>query len=313
MLRAALCYPYNVSSAAAYALVDNYSGSSLLSSFNFFTDRDPTNGHVKYLSQADAQNQGLVKIDGTSVYLGVDHTNKAPGGRPSVRLQSKKTYNRGLFILDLAHMPSSTCGTWPSFWTWGDSKLWPINGEIDIIEGVHTNNVNAMSLHTANGCTISGSSSLGRVVTKDCYVQATGQTSNAGCGIESSSGTSFGTPFNSAGGGVYAMEWTSSAIRMWYWPRASVPADLSSPSPNPANWGNPQANFAGGSCDYNNHFIDHRIIVDTTFCGDWAGATWASNPSCTALSNSCTDYVANNPAAFAESYWKINSLKVFRQ
>lgn len=31
------------------------------------------------------------------------------------------------------------------------------------------------------------------------------------------------------------------------------------------------------------------------------------------LAASCNDYVNNNPSAFSESYWKINSLKIFRQ
>ena len=54
--------------------------------------------------------------------MGVDHTNVTPNGRPSVRLTSKKSYDSGLVILDLAHMPVG-CGTWPAFWTVGPN--WP--------------------------------------------------------------------------------------------------------------------------------------------------------------------------------------------
>ncbi|KAF2737302.1 hypothetical protein EJ04DRAFT_533108 [Polyplosphaeria fusca] len=307
---AVLCSP---TERASYSLVDNCTGSSsFFSCFDFFTSRDPTNGHVRYLSQSDAQAQGLISASENSVYVGVDYKNKAPNGRPSVRLQSKKLYNRGLFILDLAHMPASSCGSWPSFWSWGSETAWPGSGEIDIIEGVHTNTVNAMSLHTAEGCSISGTGLAGRVVTKDCYVHATGQTENAGCGIESASGSSFGTSLNSVSGGVYAMEWTASAIKIWFWPRASVPAALGKSNPNPSEWGLPDANFAG-NCDFNRHFKDHRLVIDTTFCGDWAGVVWDSNPTCKNLAKSCQDFVANNPGQYAESYWRINSLKVYSQ
>jgi hypothetical protein len=49
--------------------------------------------------------------------MGVDHTNVASGaGRASVRLTSKKSYNHGLVILDLAHMPGGICGTWPALY-----------------------------------------------------------------------------------------------------------------------------------------------------------------------------------------------------
>jgi hypothetical protein len=49
--------------------------------------------------------------------MGVDYTNVASGaGRASVRLTSKKSYNNGLVILDLAHMPGGICGTWPALY-----------------------------------------------------------------------------------------------------------------------------------------------------------------------------------------------------
>jgi hypothetical protein len=49
--------------------------------------------------------------------MGVDSTNIASGsGRASVRVASKKSYNHGLIILDLAHMPGGICGTWPALY-----------------------------------------------------------------------------------------------------------------------------------------------------------------------------------------------------
>lgn len=109
------------------------------------------------------------------------------------------------------------------------------------------------------------------------FISAPGQTSNAGCGIESSSASSFGTPFNGGGGGVYAMEWTTSSIKIWFFPRNSIPADLAAGNaPDPSKWSTPQASFQGG-CDIGRHFVNHQIVIDTTFCGDWAGAVWPAD------------------------------------
>ena len=36
-------------------------------------------------------------------------------GRASVRIESQKTWNEGIFAIDLDHMPTG-CGTWPAFW-----------------------------------------------------------------------------------------------------------------------------------------------------------------------------------------------------
>jgi hypothetical protein len=57
----------------------------------------------------------LIAAKDNGTYIGVDSTNTASGsGRQSVRLTSTTTYNKGLFILDLAHMPGSVCGSWPA-------------------------------------------------------------------------------------------------------------------------------------------------------------------------------------------------------
>ncbi|KAF1849916.1 glycoside hydrolase family 16 protein [Cucurbitaria berberidis CBS 394.84] len=296
---------------ASYALLHNFTGTSFLSGFNFFSGSDPTHGFVRYQSEADARSQDLVAVSDNSIYIGVDYKNKAPNGRASVRIESKELYKKGLFVLDLAHMPSSTCGTWPSFWTWGSEGRWPDLGEIDIIEGIHTNTINAFSVHTAEGCSIDGKGmfcALGTLKTLNCYIGAPGQLSNAGCGTEASSPSSFGSPFNAAGGGVYAMEWTSQFIKMWFFPRNAIPTDLDgSGTVDPAGWGTPQANFQG-ACDFDKMFGEQRIVLDTTFCGDWAGAVW---DSCKKVGSDCNTYVANNPEVFKESYWRVNYLRIF--
>lgn len=70
---------------------------------------------MDFVDRSTARNSGLISTAGGSVYIGVDHKNvSSKPGRQSVRLTSTKTYNHGLVILDLAHMPGSICGSWPA-------------------------------------------------------------------------------------------------------------------------------------------------------------------------------------------------------
>lgn len=78
-------------------------------------DDDPTHGYVNYVDRETAKKSGLISSDGSSVYMGVDHTNIAKGrGRDSVRIATKKSYQHGLFITDMSHMAGGVCGTWPA-------------------------------------------------------------------------------------------------------------------------------------------------------------------------------------------------------
>lgn len=151
----------------------------------------------------------------------------------------------------------------------------------------------------------------GKVLTSDCDVDAPDQSKNAGCAITSNTSLTFGTDFNNAGGGVYATEWTSQFIKIWFFPRGSFPSDIASASPSPSeNWGPPTSMFSG---DFNmdDHFKNLSLVFDTTFCGDWAGNTWNSS-SCASLAPTCEEYVSNFPAAFKEAYWAVNTLQVFQ-
>ncbi|MCJ1255374.1 hypothetical protein MMC24_003190, partial [Lignoscripta atroalba] len=297
---------------AGYTLEDDYMQKGFFSMFSFFTDADPTNGYVNYVNQGTAQAVGLINTNNNVAYMGVDSTNKASGrGRTSVRLTSNKAYNQGLVVLDLAHMPGGICGTWPAFWMVGPN--WPKSGEIDIIEGVNSQSTNSMTLHTGPGCSIAnnGGFSGSSLVTQNCDINAPGQGQNVGCSFAGHDTRSFGAGFNSNNGGVFATEWTDSAIRIWFFPRGSVPSDATGNSPNPSGWGTPTATFQGG-CDFGQSFKNQNIVFDTTFCGDWAGQIWGSDPICSSKANTCNDFVQNNPSAFKDAYWSINSLKVYQ-
>jgi hypothetical protein len=189
---------------------------------------------------------------------------------------------------------------------------WPNSGEIDIIEGVNSQAANDMTLHTNPGCTISNSGAFsGQLTTPNCDVNAPGQYANAGCQIATHDTATYGTGFNANGGGVYATEWTSDAISIWFFRRGSIPDDLSSDEPNPGGWGKPMAKFQGG-CDIDQHFQNHNLIFDMTFCGDWAGNVWGQDSVCSSKASSCQAFVQNNPGAFTDTFWLVNSLKVYQ-
>ena len=75
--------------------------------------------------------------------------------------------------------------------------------------------------------------------------------------------SSYGDPFNAVGGGVYAMQWTSSQIKIWHFPRTQIPNDIVAKSPQPELWGVPQAVFAGSGCHANTYFRDMKLVVQT--------------------------------------------------
>jgi len=297
-------------------LTDSYAGTTFFDHWNFYNSPDPTHGYVYYSTYQQAQQWGLIKTTPNNVYIGADHTTVSTGsGRASVRITSKKSFNSGLFVIDLSHMPEG-CGTWPAFWLVGPS--WPSRGEVDIIEGVNTQTADQTTLHTSNGCdmsTVSTRTFTGHWSTgthgnpaTNCYIHAPNQGSNQGCGIISGEGT-YGAPLNAASGGVFATYWTDAGIKTWYFARGHIPADLANNKPNPAGWGLPYANFEFGPHCPSSHFGNLEIIINLTFCGDWAGAVFSR--MCPGK-GTCDAFVKNNPTYFTNAYWLINYVKVFQ-
>jgi len=294
----------SISSGQTYGLKKKYAGATFFDDWNFETFGDPTHGTVNYVNQSYAQKMGYISTDGGSVYIGTDMKTVVPAssrGRDSVRISSKATYRYGLFIMDLTHMPTG-CGTWPAWWLVGPN--WPSGGEIDIIEGVNLQMADQTTLHTNTGCDMSK-------VDKNMYTGhsvATNCLGNNGCGIVANT-NNYGAPFNAANGGVYVMEWTTDFIRTFYFPRNAIPGDIGSGTPNPSAWGKPYAYFAlGANCPVS-HFVDEVIVINLTYCGDWAGQVFGSQ--CKNL-GACNAYVKGNPTKFTEAYWRINYVSVYQ-
>ncbi|KAK2609422.1 hypothetical protein N8I77_002919 [Diaporthe amygdali] len=317
--------------SAAFNLIRTYSGSNFLGQFDFrdtayfhsigIPSGDPTNGFVDYQSASAASSKGLTRVQSNGqVYLGVDYTSTlstSAQGRASIRLESKDTYGPGtLLVADIAHMPANACGVWPSFWSYnfGENPM----GEIDIIEGGAAAGLqerNIVSLHTCSACqftNIGGTDPRSNcALGGDC---SDGATNWDGCGSTGNS-QSYGDAFNAAGGGVYASYLQNDRLRIWSWPKASVPADLTSGSPNPEGWGTPSSDFktSNGGCNLGDNFQAQTIIINTDFCGSMIDDdTWTSETYCSNVASTCKAYVAGQPAAFSEAYWLFNSIKLYQ-
>lgn len=85
--------------------------------------------------------------------------------------------------------------------------------------------------------------------------------SDAGCSTTGPDNGA-GTEFNKGQGGVYAMDWTSQHIKIWYFARNQVPADITAGKPDPTKWGKPNANFDSndGGCDLDKNFPPQTIV-----------------------------------------------------
>ncbi|EGN97297.1 glycoside hydrolase family 16 protein [Serpula lacrymans var. lacrymans S7.3] len=299
--------------AGTYTVSDNIVGDDFYSAFTFEAIADPTDGRVNYVDEATAQSLNLTYTTSNTFIMRADDTTvlTASGpGRNSVRIKSNTAYTTHAVIFGMNHMPEG-CGTWPAVWETDESN-WPDGGEVDIVEGVNNVVPNQSTLHTSPDCTIPSSGGmLGTVVGTDCDATVNG---NAGCGIQyTEDDNSFGPDFNNVGGGWYAMERTNDAISVWFWERSSssVPAEVSSgaSSIDTSTWGTPAAYFPDTDCDLATHFDANNIIINLTFCGDWAGSS--SVYAASGCPSTCVDYVNDNPTAFTNAYFEFASINVY--
>ncbi|PKX92454.1 glycoside hydrolase family 16 protein [Aspergillus novofumigatus IBT 16806] len=292
-----------------YFLVDEYHPSSFFDHFWHFTDEDPTYGFVEYVDRKQAESLNLIRSTDSSVSIRVDNkTRYAPRGRKSVRLESKKGYDTGLFIFDIIHTPYS-CGTWPALWL-ADTYNWPLNGEIDVLETTNrATEGNVVTLHTDKACSVKGRrKQLGSAQYSTCDDKH----GNAGCAVQARP-TTYGEEFNENGGGVYAVELREAGIRVWVFPRDSIPDDISNPErrPDPSSWGTALADFPSTHCDIPSHFSNQSIIINIDLCGEMGAQQEDYNDlyDCPAT---CEEFVARNPQNFSQAYWEFRSFRIYQ-
>ncbi|KAK2593220.1 hypothetical protein QQS21_009060 [Conoideocrella luteorostrata] len=297
-------------SPLTYKLQDTYAGESFFDQFTYRTGYDPAGGFVHYVPKEEAINRNLTYATPNTAVLRVD-TKVGPGSNPdastgrfSVRLESKNTYNSGLFIFDVKHTPYA-CGAWPALWL-TDSYSWPQHGEIDIMEAVNQGTAgNAMTLHTTGDCSMSVKrKQMGTTEQENCDHSVN---KNAGCGVKEKD-SSFGAALNSAGGSIMAVEWRSAGIRMWQFARNAIPGDITAKKPDPSAWGTAAADFPGTDCDIASHFKNNSIVVNIDLCGDLVYGTWDKS----GCPSNCTDVVANQPDSFKTAFWEFGTFEVYQ-
>lgn len=101
---------------------------------------------------------------------------------------------------------------------------------------------------------------VGHLNTSSSHAQAANKLFSDGCGNTMTKG-SYGPTFNAAGGGVYATWLESDALKLYWWKRSDIPADITSGNPDPTKWGTPASQFTSGSnCNIGKYFKDLTIV-----------------------------------------------------
>jgi hypothetical protein len=164
--------------------------------------------------------------------------------------------------------------------------------------------------------------------TTNCYVNATGQTSGAGCGGWSYDSTAYGAGLNAIGGGVYALDWRPEGIRTFWFPAGSIPADITAGNPTTANWGTVRSiGFKTNTSQWGIYLplaatllltfsiiklyliLRMCLLVSlTSFCGTEAAAAYTS----WYCPGTCKNFVSTNATAYSQAYFGIQSLKVYQ-
>ncbi|TEB34189.1 endo-beta-glucanase [Coprinellus micaceus] len=300
--------------SSTYTLSEEYVGEEFLDLFGFEAIPDPTHGRVTYVGADTAMEEGMILAEGDRFVARPDSKtvlSQYGPGRKSFRLKSKHQYGaRTVMVFDIRHMPEG-CGTWPAVWTVG--MPWPQMGEIDILEGVNDQGPNHVTLHTSHKCDMPKSRLQTGTSTKEsCGIGSFG-TDYIGCPVRIHDRRSYGPEFNREGGGWYAMERTEGFIKVWFWSRKAhdLPSDVrdSEYRIDTSHWGTPVAYFpANRNCDIPSKFGQHWIIVNLTFCGDWAGNIYSKS----GCPSTCDDFVNKNPAAFMNAYFDFHSLRIYK-
>ncbi|KAM0748959.1 hypothetical protein T439DRAFT_327462 [Meredithblackwellia eburnea MCA 4105] len=306
----------SASATPSKGLVQKWSGANFFDGWYWADYADPTHGLVTFVNQSYgmANKYAYINSNGAAV-MTMDRGNswKAPSSRnrSSVRISSLQTFNVGtMIILDMNHIPYGP-GVWPAAWMVGPN--WPYSGEIDIVEGVNSNNQNQATLHSGGGTCVRDTSAsetgAGQSWT-NCDSSPTG--SSLGCSVIDSNTASFGPNFASAGGGVWAMRWDATGIFIWFWSRANVPNDVKAEQPNYATWGTPMGAWPASGCDPTKFFKDMVFVFDITLCGDWAGNQWVWENQSGAPSKYATCAAAIGTASlFTNAYFEVNYLSVY--
>ncbi|PHH60148.1 hypothetical protein CDD81_2066 [Ophiocordyceps australis] len=102
---------------------------------------------------------------------------------------------------------------------------------------------------------------------------------------------------------------------MYTWTPGSEPPDLDSDTPDTSTWGTPSFWLGKGSCDLDRVFLPQKLIINLNLCGTLAYGEFWTNTQCNTITNytECKDWVAKNPKEFAETYFQIKDIRIFKE
>ncbi|KZT51853.1 glycoside hydrolase family 16 protein [Calocera cornea HHB12733] len=310
--------------AAGFNLLNNWQGSTFFDdNWDYYGSWDNlTLGDVNFVTRdvAFAQPQ-LTYVNGAgNAIIRVDNVSTVPQPykRNTVRISTVDTYGLGsLWVMDALHLPYG-CSVWPAFWS--QATKWPEGGEIDTLEQINMAASNQYALHTVDGCMASTTAPMqGALTDPDCGTEEPYKTQ--GCTVEEPNHASYGAAFAAGGGGVYATLLADTGVFIWFFPRGSIPSDLSvsnpNISPNPDNWGTPSASYPSTTCPTSTYFEPQHVIIDITLCGAWGGIPGTLNATCPGVpadapSNYCyTTYVAGDGSNYGTAYFEIQYVRIW--
>lgn len=106
------------------------------------------------------------------------------------------------------------------------------------------------------------------------------------------------------------MNWNSSGVYIWFFPRLSIPSDVAGDSPDPDGWGLPVAAYPSSSCDFSTFFTPQTLILEIDICGNFALNVFAQ--TCATVASSCLDLV-QEASNYNDAYWEMKYIRVFAQ
>ncbi|KZT68901.1 glycoside hydrolase family 16 protein [Daedalea quercina L-15889] len=300
--------------ALGFELIHDYSGDHFFQGWDYYGKWDNlTLGNVTYLTQEAAVEQKLTYINTAgNAIIKVDNFTTVANGerRNSIRLTSQEFYDFGtVWVVDATHLPYG-CSVWPAFWS--TAPNWPDGGEIDIIEGINNQASNQWAIHTTQGCyhTQAPADQAGFNIDTDCSTAS-------GCTVGTDAPNTYMSGFAAAGGGVYATQFDTTGIFMWFWTRDQVPEDLTSNATtlDVSTWGDPIASFPSDQeCNVTQFFTPQQLIFDITLCGVWAGVPSIYNAQCpnAGPNNDCyLDDVVGDGSNYDEAYFEVSYVRTY--
>ena len=66
-------------------------------------------------------------------------------------------------------------------------------------------------------------------------------------------------------------------IKMWSFARSDIPEDIIAGKPNPDLWSSSKAFWSSATCNFDEHFADQTIVLNTDVAGGWTTSNLASS------------------------------------